>query len=65
VRTPSGERGWIEPDYIHDVRIESEAWPKVGSTVMGVILGPITRDGRRRLSCRASSLAAARDGREL
>ena len=59
VQTPSGEPGWIESEYVDDVRVDREAWPEVGSTVTGVILGPLMRDGRWRLSSRPSSLAAA------
>jgi hypothetical protein len=57
---PSGEAGWIESEYLDDVRVAPENWPAIGSVVEAVVLGPQTRDGRWRLCTRPSCFAEAR-----
>ncbi len=51
IRTDSGERGWIESDYVSDVRPGRDEWPGVGTALRGLVLG-YTKDGRIRIALR-------------
>lgn len=60
VTVPSGEPGWIESEYLDDVRVQPEDWPPIGSVVDAVVLGPRTRDGRWRLCTSPTCFEEAR-----
>ena len=57
IETDSGERGWIEAEYISDARLRQEEWPAPGTSLRGLVLG-YTADGRIRVCLREV------DGRE-
>lgn len=52
IETDSGERGWIEAEYLSDARIRPEEWPAAGTSLRGLVLG-YTADGRIRVCLRA------------
>jgi hypothetical protein len=52
IATESGERGWIEDEYLSDETLSGAEWPQVGVTLRGLVLG-YTLDGRIRVALRA------------
>ena len=51
IQTDSGERGWIEAEYISDAALRQEEWPTAGTSLRGLVLG-YTADGRIRVCLR-------------
>jgi hypothetical protein len=51
IQTDSGERGWVEEEYLSDRKLRREEWPPVGVSLRGLVLG-YARDGRIRVCLR-------------
>ena len=51
VVTDSGDRGWIESEYLSASPITPQEWPPVGTRLRGLVLG-VTPDGRVRICLR-------------
>jgi hypothetical protein len=39
IRTDSGERGWVEAEYISETMLPRQDWPPVGTHLRGLVLG--------------------------
>ena len=57
---PGGEPGWIEGDYLDDVKVPPEKWPAEGTVVRAVVLDHLP-DGRWWLSARPSRPGTPRE----
>jgi len=51
IQTDSGERGWIEAEYLSDAKLSQGEWPEAGTSLRGLVLG-YTADGRIRVCLR-------------
>ncbi|MFS8101787.1 hypothetical protein LFM09_32130 [Lentzea alba] len=59
--TDTGDRAFIDSDYVADGGVRRDEWPQPGERVRGMVLG-VTRDGRVRLSTRQSDVDLVDEG---
>ena len=52
IQTDSGERGWIEDEYLNDRMLRREEWPPIGVSLRGLVMG-YDSHGRIRVCLRA------------
>jgi hypothetical protein len=64
VESQSGERGYVDREYINDSGSEHTAWPGVGEAILGAVLG-YTKDGRLRISTQPSYIDLIRTSTDI
>lgn len=64
MRLSSGDRGFVDSDYIDSRYVPPAHWPKIGQSVVGVVLG-VAADQRVRVCLRANYVELAQSVADL